>query len=312
MPWRSFLIRKLRILVALLTIAVGSLPLLGWVGGGFFWQLDLLNNFQVQYFQSLLFLIAILFCIKSRRAAILGILLLLVPLCRMVPCYISPKASKTQGRPVRMAIFNVFVFNHRFQDTLNWVDNVLPDFIYFTETTNEWVDALKSLRQKYPYSVEEGTGFAFYSRVPILSYRIVRCSEIRFPLLITRLKTSHGEVTVLAVHPLPPLSYPWAQALDDTMSEIASELRKISGPVIVAGDFNATRWSKKFAPLQEAHLQDASDGKDPGGTWMRSNPLMAIPIDRILHRGEGMHCHRFELGPELGSDHRPLMAEFGW
>jgi endonuclease/exonuclease/phosphatase (EEP) superfamily protein YafD len=96
------------------------------------------------------------------------------------------------------------------------------------------------------------------------------------------------------------------------MAVLSREVEKTSGPVILAGDFNATRWSSKSAPLRHAGLKDASYGKAPGATWMRANPLISIPIDRLLYGGEGMHCHRFEIGPELGSDHRPLLAEFVW
>jgi endonuclease/exonuclease/phosphatase (EEP) superfamily protein YafD len=96
------------------------------------------------------------------------------------------------------------------------------------------------------------------------------------------------------------------------MAILAREVQKTSGPVIVAGDFNVTRWSSKSASLRHAGLTDASYGKAPGATWTRSNPLISIPIDRMLYGGDGMHCDRFEIGPELGSDHRPLIAEFIW
>jgi len=59
-------------------------------------------------------------------------------------------------------------------------------------------------------------------------------------------------------------------------------------------------------------LAEAARGKAPGPTWMRRNPIFGIPIDRMLYRGEGMGCRSFEIGPDLGSDHRPVTAEFVW
>jgi endonuclease/exonuclease/phosphatase (EEP) superfamily protein YafD len=310
--WRKFLLPKLRALVAVVALLIGSLPLIGWIGGGLFWALDLINHFQVQFAVALLLITIALVCMKSRRAAIACAVLLLIPLGRIVPSHLPAKTTTPGRTPLRVASFNVFVSNHRYQDTLDWERKAEPDFIYFSETTEAWVDALEDLHDDYPHSIEEGTGFAFYSKLPIRNHEIIRCSDIEFPLMVARIETPRGEATVFAVHPLPPIPRHWSEALDETMEVIARELRKTTGPVIVTGDFNATRWSHKFAPLRDARLKDGSDGNAPGATWMRANPLISIPIDRILYRGEGVQCHRFEIGPELGSDHRPLIAEFGW
>jgi endonuclease/exonuclease/phosphatase (EEP) superfamily protein YafD len=310
--WRKSLLPKLRALVALAAVLASSLPLVGWIGGGLLWPLDLINHFQVQFAVALLLTAIVLFFIKSRRAAIACAILFLIPLGRIVPSHLPSPATTPGSPPVRVAAFNVFVSNHRFQDTIDWVRKAEPDFIYFTETTEKWARALENLRDDYPHSIEEGTGFAFYSKLPIRSHKIVHCSDIEFPLLVARVATPRGDVTVFAVHPLPPVKRHWSRALDETMEVLARELRNTTGPVIIAGDFNATRWSHKFTPLRSAELKDAADGKDPGPTWLRANPLISIPIDRILYRGEGLQCHRFEIGPELGSDHRPLIAEFGW
>ncbi|MEK7952677.1 endonuclease/exonuclease/phosphatase family protein [Luteolibacter soli] len=303
---------KLRALLAVVAVSTGCLPVIGWIGGGFFWPLDLLNHFQYQYALALPLMALALFWMKSRRVAIASLVLLLVPLGRIVPSYLPPKPVKTDGTPVRVASFNVFVSNDRYQDTLDWVKKANPDFIYFTETTETWADALEHLHEDYPHSIEEGTGFAFYSKLPIRSHEIIHCSDIEFPLLVARVATANGDVTVFAMHPLPPVSPHWSRALDETMAVLASEVKKTSGPVILAGDFNATRWGHKFEPLREAALRDASYGKAPGATWMRGNPIISIPIDRLLYRGEDMDCQRFEIGPALGSDHRPVIAEFVW
>ena len=312
MNWRSPLFPKIRALAAVAAIFTGLLPIIGWSGGGIFWPLDLFNHFQLQYALALVVMAIVLIWIKSHRAAVATLVLLIIPLYRIMPTYVPPGLTTPGGTPVRVASFNVFVSNARYQDTLGWVKKEAPDFVYFTEVTETWASALEHLRDDYPHSIEEGTGFAFYSKLPIRSHEIIRCSDIEFPLLVARIETAHGDVTLLAVHPLPPVSRHWSNALDETMAALAREAKKTSGPVILAGDFNATRWSHKSKALHDAGLMDASNGKAPGATWMRSNPLLSIPIDRLLYRGDGMSCQRFEIGPDLGSDHRPLIAEFVW
>ena len=311
MTWRTLFLPKPRHLIRRLAVLAGSLPIIGWIGGGF-WVFDLFNHFQFQYAAFLLLCAVVLLGMKAFREAAVAAALLLVPLVRIAPSYLPPAKTASSASTVRVASFNVFVSNHRHDDTLRWVRELDPDFIYFTETTEDWARSLEALGDTFPHSVEEGSGFAFYSKWPISQHEIIRCSDIEFPLLVARIATPNGEVAFFGIHPLPPVTPHWSRALDETMVILAREVAKESGPVIVAGDFNVTRWSHMSRPLHRAGLMDACRGKDPGPTWMRSNALVTIPIDRILFRGEGMGCRSFGIGPDIGSDHRPLVAEITW
>jgi endonuclease/exonuclease/phosphatase (EEP) superfamily protein YafD len=311
MNWRQLLLPKPRQLILRMSLMAALFPLVGWIGGGY-WLFDLFNHFQFQYLAFLFGALVILLAIKARREATIVAVLFLLPLSRILPCYFSPTSANTTRSPIRVASFNVLVSNHRHADALRWVRESRPDCIYFSETTDKWAKALEALAQDYPYSIEEKSGFAFYSKLPITHHQIIRCSDYEFPLLIAHLRTPHGEVAFFGIHPLPPVSRSWAEALEETMVVLAREVDQQSTPVIVTGDFNITRWSHMARPLKRARLLDASQGKSPGATWMRNIPLIAIPIDRILIRGQGVDCQSFHIGPDLGSDHRPIMAEIGW
>lgn len=311
MTWRSILFPKSRQLILLLSLIVAVFLVMGWIGGEF-WLFDLFNHFQFQYLAFFFVCLVILLAIRAAREAMIVAILLLVPLSRIAPAYFAPVEVASSGVPIRVASFNVLVSNHRHEDALHWVRESNPDCIYFTETTDQWARALQALANDYPYSIEEKSGFAFYSKLPITRHKILRCSDFEFPLLVAHLATTNGEVTFFGIHPLPPVSRPWASALDQSMVILAREVDQEDGPVIVVGDFNITRWSKMARPLERARLIDASRGKSPGPTWMRSNPLVTIPIDRILFRGQGMSCRNFSIGVDLGSDHRPVVAEIAW
>ncbi len=311
MTWRTFFLPKPRIFIARVAVLVGLLPVVGWVGGAF-WFFDLFNHFQVQYALFLLLCVIVLLAMKAFREMALAAACLLVPLTRIVPSHFPPEKPAGAGAPVRVVSLNVFVSNHRHGDTLRWVRETNPDFVYFTETTETWSEALEDLRDTYPHFIDEGTGFAFYSKLPIASHSIVKCSEIEFPLLIARIPVPNGTVAFFGIHPLPPVTQRWSKALDETMAIMALEISRESGPVILAGDFNATRWSHKMRPLHQIGLLDSAKGKAPGATWMRHNPLLSIPIDQVLYRGPGVTCRSFEIGPDLGSDHRPVVAEIAW
>lgn len=311
MTWRSVFPSKPRQWVLSLALVVALFPLVGWIGGGY-WLFDLFNHFQYQYLAyfsvSLLLLLAMRAC---RGAAIVAVLLLL-PLVRIAPSYFVPAEGVTSHKSVRVASFNVLVSNDRYEDTLRWVRESQPDCVYFSETSEKWAKELEALSSDYPYSIENNNGFAFYSKFPFRRYRIVYCSQYRFPLLIAHLEMPQGEVMFCGIHPLPPVTPRWARALRETMEVLAQEVKSEQGSVIVAGDFNLTRWSENATMLERARLLDASRGQSPEATWMRGNPLLTIPIDRILYRGTDMSCQTFHIGPDLGSDHRPVIAEIFW
>jgi endonuclease/exonuclease/phosphatase (EEP) superfamily protein YafD len=309
MTWRSIFLPKPRQLILRLALIVALFPIIGLVGGGGFWFFDLFNHFQIQYLGFFSLCLVLLLSIKAIREAMIVAVLLMAPLARIAPAYFPPTQVASSRTPIRVASYNVLITNDRHDDALRWVREADPDCVYFTETTVKWAKALEPLSRSYPYSIEEKTGFAFYSKFPITRHEIILCSDFAFDLLIAHLATPQGEVAFFGIHPLPPVSRSWAHALDETMVILANKVAEKSEPLIVVGDFNITRWSKMARPLERAQLLDACRGKSPGATWMRSNPLLTIPIDRILYRGQGMACRSFHIGPDLGSDHRPVVAE---
>jgi endonuclease/exonuclease/phosphatase (EEP) superfamily protein YafD len=302
---------KLNFLVVLLALAAGSAAILGFLGGSF-WFFDLFNHFQVQYAWFLLSCGLILLARKSYRGAALAGVLMLLPVCRIVPGFVAPPAASGSGTSIRVASFNVLASNRNHGAVIEWTRKTAPDAIFFTEVTDEWADALKELEQDYPHWINEGPDFAFFSKYPISSFSAELVSKSGYPLLKVRLAAPAGPVTFIAGHPLPPLTSEWSVAMDEFMAAMAGAVVTETGPVIVAGDFNSSRWSCKSRPLLDAGLVEAAKGKSPGPTWMRRNPIFGIPIDRMLYRGEGMGCRNFEIGPDLGSDHRPVTGDFVW
>lgn len=305
------LLPKPRTFVAGASVLVGLLPVIGWLGGGF-WFFDLFNHFQFEYLGFLAICVILLLWMKAFRHAALAAMFLIVPLIRIVPCYLAAAAPASITSAVRVVSFNVFVSNRRYGDTIRWVRVTQPDIAYFTETTPEWSKALEELKDTYPHRIDEGSGFAFYSKLPILSSEIVRCSDIGFPLVKARILSSRGEFTFFGAHPLPPVKPHWARALNEMMQDMAREVGNETGPVILAGDLNSSRWGHMIKPLYDVGLKDSSIGRAPGPTWKRTNPIFGIPIDHILFRGLDSSCSSFGIGPDLGSDHRPLVAVISW
>ncbi|RYD62723.1 MAG: hypothetical protein EOP83_13880 [Verrucomicrobiaceae bacterium] len=314
MNWRSSLLPKPAPFITRVAVLVGCLPILGWLGGSY-WLFDLINHFQVQYAVFLTIAAMVLLALKSFRLAALASVFLILPLARLAPCFVGGTSS-TVEMTLRVAAFNVLTANTRYDDAVKWIHETDPDVIFLPEVDEAWADALYPLRASHPHVIEhivEGNfGFALYSKLPIVSQAIIPCGQLELPLLKARLKGPTGEFILLGAHPVPPTTEFWASERDAFLQRLADEASKETLPVIAVGDFNATRWSHGMKPLWKAGLRDSAVGRGAGSTWMRGSFLLAVPIDHVMFRGPGTVCTKRWIGPDLGSDHRPVVAEIGW
>jgi endonuclease/exonuclease/phosphatase (EEP) superfamily protein YafD len=300
-----------------MAVLTGLFPILG-LFASHWWALDLFNHLQWQYFIILVLLTTALLVLKSFRLAALAGVMMAVPLARVLPTWLNP-GSDPGGPSLRVVTFNVLSANRRHDDALRWIRKTDPDLIFLPEVDPIWATALKPLRSSHPYAIEhivEGNfGFALYSKLPILSHRIEPCGKLELPLLIAKISAPQGELTLFGAHPVPPSTAFWASERDTFLEEIARHTRATRGPMLLLGDLNATRWSHGMRPLFEAGWIDSSEGHGAPATWMKTNPLIAIPIDHIMFRpspNRAVFCRDRWLGPDLGSDHRPVIAEIIW
>jgi vancomycin resistance protein VanJ len=91
---------------------------------------------------------------------------------------------------------------------------------------------------------------------------------------------------------------------------IASHARRLQGPVLLAGDFNTPPESAIFAEVWGNHTDTfATAGWGWGYTFAGGRTL--VRIDHIL-AGAGWHCTHCWVGPNVGSPHRPVIAELVW
>jgi vancomycin resistance protein VanJ len=86
--------------------------------------------------------------------------------------------------------------------------------------------------------------------------------------------------------------------------------RRSRGMVLLAGDFNmpvdsAIYWENW------ARFSDAFSAVGLGFGHTKFTRWWGIRIDHIL-AGPGWRCHRCWVGPDVGSDHRPVIADLDW
>ncbi|AZI42914.1 hypothetical protein EHF33_09265 [Deinococcus psychrotolerans] len=156
------------------------------------------------------------------------------------------------------------------------------------------------------------------SRFPVVSTREVVLPNTTRRFLVTRLKTPQGELTLINLHLSTVML---SKVLDgeamttrgnrqQQLEIFQREAAAISGPLIVAGDFNTPPRGRIYRALT-AELSDAWDtaGRGFGYTFMASWPVLRI--DHVLSRGSAavkLSAVSAEVQPAGGSDHRALLV----
>lgn len=116
-----------------------------------------------------------------------------------------------------------------------------------------------------------------------------------------------GGLRVVAAHPIPPLSDSLWAARDQAI-EAAVDLRSLSGPTVMVGDFNATPYTVAFEGAARAGLRRARCGGPFVSTWRSANPLLGLHIDHAFV-SQGVRLVGCRAGPWSRSDHAPLVVQ---
>ena len=147
------------------------------------------------------------------------------------------------------------------------------------------------------------------SRWPLVDPQVVAFSETGFPSIIATVRRESGDFRFIATHPYPPFNGRATEALLVHLAGVAEAVESSPLPCIVAGDLNATPWSRPFRELlARSGLVDTAVGHGVQPTWHAHLPAPRIPIDHVLVPPAAVVLRR-EVGPDIGSDHFPVEAE---
>jgi endonuclease/exonuclease/phosphatase (EEP) superfamily protein YafD len=88
-------------------------------------------------------------------------------------------------------------------------------------------------------------------------------------------------------------------------------LREVNGPLLIAGDFNTTVESTIYQEYWSSYTNAFSVAGLGWGQTQFTPRRTATRIDHIL-LGPGWRCVHCWVGPFVGSEHRPLLADLRW
>jgi endonuclease/exonuclease/phosphatase (EEP) superfamily protein YafD len=124
-------------------------------------------------------------------------------------------------------------------------------------------------------------------------------------LLRVRVALGRSSLDLAVVH----LGRPWPLgAASDPVAELAASLADEASRLVLVGDFNRPPWMQDMKRLQTSL---GISTKLATGTWPAglARPLR-LPLDLVLV-GRELTLRSVDTGPDLGSDHLPLVAEIG-
>jgi endonuclease/exonuclease/phosphatase (EEP) superfamily protein YafD len=235
---------------------------------------------------------------------------------------VAPLAANAQSSNLRLMSANVLRDASSFEDFLAMVMEIRPDVIVLQEMSAEWADAVSDL-EDYPFVAspfQTAQGVVVLSRFPISAETIpgVDLPDGVGGALGLRvvLDLDDGASAVLyAIHaPTPRTLAGWDARnvyLEQVTVAISEEI--LGTNVILAGDWNTPQWSAEFSSLLAQTGMSATEMSAwpaPTRIMRRYNVFRWIgsPIDHIAVT-PGIARQNFTVGPDFGSDHKPIIAD---
>ncbi|HLL21506.1 MAG TPA: endonuclease/exonuclease/phosphatase family protein [Kofleriaceae bacterium] len=294
---------------ALVTIAAAGLVLVGALLFVPLWPCTLLEHFRVQYLLGGSVIVAAAFAFASRwfDAALIALLVDLVA----ITSDLSATAHVKQGTPVRVLYANVLTSNTRHAELSALIATTAPDVVALLETDRTWFEALAPALAGYErieYARNDNFGLALYVRGTLEAN--VEYPGGYLPAIVAHVTLSKGpQVSFVVAHPAPPITSEAEAHQHDTLAAIAARVGALRAPVVLAGDLNATPWSRVFRKLVgTTGLCDTRAGFGYQGSFPASSVVLRIPIDHVLVSCDIGVANR-TLGPDVGSDHLPVIAD---
>ena len=227
-------------------------------------------------------------------------------------------ASGSRRTPVSIASFDV-VSDDSLPDFVSWAKDKKqrPDVVALENLTNPWRDRIGKLTDVYPFSAsalhrQTGVKEDIISRFPILDASVYRPSGGRTAVHAT-LVIEGEPVQVFVIDPNKATGQTrWAernQYLGLVSQWVATQA--VGQPALMLGDWNITPWSPFYADVfEQTGLRRGDAGFLPPATHTLAHlpiPLLGLNDDHIAV-SRRVPVEGCAPGPDLGSDHLPLVC----
>ncbi len=221
--------------------------------------------------------------------------------------------SVSQGQEeLKVMQFNVHAVNTTFEETIDRVIKLSPDFISFQEVGQAWAEKLEEgLKTDFPYYTVmthslASQGIAVFSKYPLIeTERVIWAGTAN---IAGKVQVGEEQINFLALHTMSPTTKNrWAYR-NAHIQAAKNFVQEREGEFLVLGDFNTVPWDKRLISFKSStDLKDSRKKLTP--TYPTWNPFVAqIPIDYIFH-SKGIGCDSLNA-VTITSDHKAIMGTF--
>jgi endonuclease/exonuclease/phosphatase (EEP) superfamily protein YafD len=215
-------------------------------------------------------------------------------------------------------VANVFIDNKTPDDAARQLVAAAADIVIIVESTPSFMATFDDNGgdKTYPFRVSDPDDHSDYA-VTLASKRELsdgsRMDTIGpLRLAIAELDVDGTTTTVVALNPMATVDPGGHETWKEQIDELKKFVPTLSGPVIIAGDLNTTRYRPEFTELLDLGLSDAIDslgkGLDTSFKLGSEGALAVGAVARLDHAlvNDQVHALRVEDLEACGSDHLPF------
>ncbi|MGD9136469.1 MAG: endonuclease/exonuclease/phosphatase family protein, partial [Desulfobacterales bacterium] len=220
-------------------------------------------------------------------------------------------------------LFLITLISHNIQDANKhhpelglWLQSQPADVVLLQEVPSR-IAAWYREKSFYPYQLEvydpalnhpnfpDNKAIVILSKYPVSGDLEFKPSKDSRPVPIVRICIPDAQDPWVAIIDAPvPKTAKLLDQRDRLLIGAAEMIRELSGPIVVAGDFNATPLTPTFKDFLKIANLSVLGFYIP--TFPSKLKWLGIPIDHILVRN--IREKSMKALPAIGSDHRPLKA----
>jgi endonuclease/exonuclease/phosphatase (EEP) superfamily protein YafD len=301
--------------------------------GRFWWGFDIVCHFRIQYFWVLIFS-AIVFSYGGKWVScILVTTFALINAAVFIPYITVVKPTHVDSPKIRAVSINLDFRNLAYDKAVSFINQSQPQLLILEDFSERWENGLRKTLAKYPYfirlkyadaySVEEDfmepfrgvlkkhkISLALFSKLPFKNKKLGQVETYPTPYVMAQFNFNKKSFTLFGTHLMIPAGNVLSKLRNQQIRVLTQKIQSINQPTVLLGDLNITPWSPFFKDfVQKTGLKETRKNFGIYSTWPTGYPFMRIPIDHSLTSNE-IIVHSLRLGPNIGSDHFPLILDF--
>ncbi len=278
------------------------------------WPFELLVHFRVHYCVGFAAVTLLTVYLRARLLSAVSALGLLISLAPVVLYASQSTPAPIQDAPrFRAASFNVWDRNEQLPQVAAFLRHSEADVIVLQEAHDAFRAVLQQQLPDYPHHLVDPhrQGVVLLSRWPIVNRELISLTPGGVNATHALIDWRGMPVKIIGVHIHWPLEQQSAHLARAEMRGLRDLLADQTGAVLLAGDLNTTVWSPQFKTLlRDTSLTECARGR-LRPTWPSLLVWLGIGIDHCFI-SRAARIARFEVGPHLGSDHRPIIVDVQW